>query len=593
MTGILLFTAGTPVITAQDHGQTSSAPGKMLSLTSDPIENSSTDPGTGSGASMDNSAAQVDALPGDVNAAVSDDSHIADKQAGHSPKGGMGLSASSVGKVPVKGKRSHDADHGASVHGSSDMSEDSHGHDAGHGDDHGHHGTSLGEKLPLWSAIPFAGILLSIAILPLVAPTFWHHHFGKISAFWGLLLAIPYLIFFKGQGFHDLLHILLIDYIPFIILLWGLYTAAGGIVVRGSLRGTPGVNLLILAIGTIIASWIGTTGAAMLLIRPLLRANQHRKTVMHSVVFFIFLVANIGGSLTPLGDPPLFLGFLHGVPFFWTTTHMFIPMCFVASILLILYFLIDTYFYRKEGFTEPPDDGEKEPLKLDGLHNLLFLGGIVGGVLMSGSVKWSSISVLGVPVELQNWGRDGIIVAMGILSLITTKKAFRKANGFTWFPIMEVAKLFAGIFITIVPALAILQAGEKGAMGAMIKAMSEPWHFYWITGLLSSFLDNAPTYLTFFNTALGKLGCVEQQVPGMLGYLGDHLVNSQFIRLLTAISCGAVFMGANTYIGNAPNFMVKSIAEENKIKMPSFFGYMFWSVGILVPLFVVVTFVFF
>jgi len=455
------------------------------------------------------------------------------------------------------------------------------------------HGAGLGAKLPLWSAIPFAGILLSIAIFPLAAPTLWHHHFGKIAAGWALLLAVPYLFFFKGEAFHDLFHIMLIDYIPFIILLWGLFTAAGGIVVRGSMRGTPVVNTVMLVIGTIIASWIGTTGAAMLLIRPLIRANKHRKHIAHTVIFFIFLVANIGGSLTPLGDPPLFLGFLHGVPFFWTTTHLFLPLVFMSICLLMIYFLLDSYYYRKEGDMPAPDDGSQTPIRLDGLVNLLFLGGILVAVLMSGSVKMGSVSVLGVHVKFQNWARDGLILLMGILSLIFTKNEFREANSFNWFPILEVAKLFAGIFITIVPALAILNAGTHGAMGSLIRTMNEPWHFFWVTGTLSSFLDNAPTYLTFFNTALGKLAKLESEVPAMLGYVNQHLSNPEFIRLLKAISCGAVFMGANTYIGNAPNFMVKSIAEENGIKMPSFFGYMFWSVGFLVPLFFLVTLIFF
>ncbi len=486
---------------------------------------------------------------------------------------------------------SHDM--AADTHTGHAEQKDTHDDHSGHGDGHDSHGPSLGEILPVWSAIPFAGILLSIALFPLLAPTFWHHHFGKISAFWALLLAIPYLAIFKGQGFHDILHIILVDYIPFIILLWGLYTAAGGIVIRGSLRGTAAVNTMILLIGTLIASWVGTTGAAMLLIRPLLRANAHRKHVTHSVVFFIFLVANIGGSLTPLGDPPLFLGFLHGVPFFWTTGALIKQMWFVAAILLVVYYILDTILLKKENLTEAPDDGSKEPLGVDGLINLVFLGGIVAAVLMSGSVKMGEINVLGVHVGIQNWTRDILIVVMGLLSLAFTKKVFRKANGFTWFPIMEVAMLFAGIFVTIVPALAILQAGDKGALRAMIQAMETPVHFFWVTGALSSFLDNAPTYLTFFNTALGKLGQVEAEVPGMLGYAAENLINERFIKLLTAISCGAVFMGANTYIGNAPNFMVKSIAEENNIKMPSFFGYMLWSVGILVPLFVIVTFVFF
>ncbi len=480
-------------------------------------------------------------------------------------------------------------DHSAPVHDSnashSSIQSESHHTDSSHN-------VNLGETLPVWSIIPFAGILLSIAIFPLIAPTFWHHHFGKVSALWALLLAIPYIIAFKSVGFHALLHILLVDYIPFIILLWGLYTTAGGIVVRGSLRGTPLVNTTMLMIGTIIASWVGTTGAAMLMIRPLIRANQHRKNITHSIIFFIFLVANIGGCLTPLGDPPLFLGFLHGVPFFWTTLQLIPQFLFMSIALLIVYFLIDSYFYKKES-VKASDDGANTPLAIDGLVNLLFLAGIVGSVLMSGSVKMAAFNVFGIHMELQNCLRDLLILSMGGLSLIFTQKEFRSANGFTWYPILEVAKLFAGIFITIVPALAILQAGEKGALGILIQAMQTPAHYFWVAGALSSFLDNAPTYLTFFNTALGKLGKLEQDVPGMLGYLSPTLIHDEFIRLLTAVSCGAVFMGANTYIGNAPNFMVKSIAEENRIKMPSFFGYMLWSIGILIPLFIVTTVLFF
>jgi len=458
---------------------------------------------------------------------------------------------------------------------------------------HAAHG--LGSILPIWSVIPFAGILLSIALIPLFAPAFWHKNFGKVSLFWALLLAIPYLTVFKSQGFHALFHILLLDYIPFIILLWGLYTVTSGILLRGNLRGTPGVNTLILLIGTLIASWVGTTGAAMLLIRPLLRANKHRRHVTHSVVFFIFLVANIGGCLTPLGDPPLFLGFLHGVAFFWTTINLLPEMILLSSLVLIIYFFLDSYFFRKENkkMQRAMTRSIHKSIHLDGMINLLFLAGIISAVLMSGSLHLSKITVLGVSVELQNWLRDGIILAMGLLSLSFTPKTIHKSNQFTWFPIAEVAKLFVGIFITIVPALAILKAGENGALAPLLNVMSKPWHFFWVTGMLSSFLDNAPTYLTFLNTALGKFGGPDAHVPELLGLVSDKLGNEQFIKLLKAISCGAVFMGANTYIGNAPNFMVKSIAEENKIKMPSFFGYMAWSCSILLPLFVVVTFSFF
>ena len=466
--------------------------------------------------------------------------------------------------------------------------DDAHGGDAHHG-----HGVD-GAKLPIWSIIPFVGILLSIAIFPLVLDShFLVHHGGKMSLVWALAFAIPYLIAFQGEAFYDILHIYLIDYIPFIILLWGLFTVAGGILVRGTLRGTPMVNTLLLLIGTAIASWVGTTGASMLLIRPLIRANAYRKSKVHLVIFFIFLVSNIGGSLTPLGDPPLFLGFLHNVPFFWTTTALFPHMLFISVILIVLFFVLDTFMFKREGGVVP-DDGTSEPIRVDGLFNLVFLLGIVAAVLMSGSFKWDEVNIFGVHVYWQNIARDVLIVIMGLLSLRFTPFSgeLRQANEFSWEPIEEVAKVFAGIFMTIIPALAILKAGENGALRGLIGAIKEPMHYFWITGILSSFLDNAPTYLTFFNTALGKLHLTEAVIPEILsGQLTgpEHL---EFVKLLTAISVGAVFMGANTYIGNAPNFMVKAIAEQSGIRMPSFFGYMLWSVVILVPLFVIVTLVF-
>ena len=275
--------------------------------------------------------------------------------------------------------------------------------DDAHGDEAAHHSGGVdGAKLPLWSMIPFVGILLSIAILPLVFDShFLVHHGGKMSLAWALTFAIPYLIFFKGEAFYDILHIYLIDYIPFIILLWGLFTVAGGILVRGTLRGTPLVNTVLLLIGTMIASWVGTTGASMLLIRPLIRANEYRKSKVHLVVFFIFLVSNIGGSLTPLGDPPLFLGFLHGVPFFWTTTALLPHMIFISILLIVLFFIVDTFMFKREGGVVP-DDGTSEPIRVDGLFNLVFLLGIVGAVLMSGSYKWGEVNILGVHVYWQN-----------------------------------------------------------------------------------------------------------------------------------------------------------------------------------------------
>ena len=463
-----------------------------------------------------------------------------------------------------------------------------------HSDAHGDHGPGLGTRLPLWSAIPFAGILLSIAIFPLVAPHFWHHHFPKISALWALIFAVPFLIAFKAEAVQSILHIYLIDYIPFIVLLWALFTISGGIYVGGSLRGSPKVNLILLLIGTILASWIGTTGAAMVMIRPLLRANAWRRYKVHVIVFFIFLVANIGGSLTPLGDPPLFLGFLHGVPFFWVTTALLPHMLTVVAILLGVFFAVDSYWFRRED-TEAPDDGKGEGIRIEGLHNLIFLLGVMAGVIFSGSVKLTSLPVYGhVHVELQNVLKDLFLILMGVLSLRTTTKIIREKNEFSWFPIQEVAYLFAGIFMTIIPALAILQVGPQGALAGLIEFVKTPVHYFWVTGGLSSFLDNAPTYLTFFNTALGALGMPESAVPGMLGCLDESLKHPEFIHDLTAISAGAVFMGAMTYIGNAPNFMVKSIAEEAGIPMPSFFGYMLkYSLPILVPAFVIVTFIFF
>ena len=442
-----------------------------------------------------------------------------------------------------------------------------------------------GENLAIFWVLPFVGILLSIAIFPLVAEHFWHHNFGKISLFWALLLILPF-TFAQGLQItiYELLHVGLLEYVPFIILLLALFTISGGVQLKGSLVGTPILNTIIIFIGTVLASWMGTTGAAMLLIRPIIRANQNRKNKVHIIVFFIFLVANIGGSLTPLGDPPLFLGFLKGVDFFWTTTAMFFPMLFMVVALLIIFYGVDTYFYR----SEPPlenNSNENEKLGLEGSFNLLLLAGVVGGVLLSGFWKpHIHVNVYHVHVELQNIVRDILLLTLTYVSWTLTPKTIREANEYTWFPIVEVGKLFAGIFVTIIPAIAILKAGTNGALSSVVSSVSnesgEPinYMYFWLTGILSSFLDNAPTYLVFFNTAGGD--------PSIL--MGD------MYNTLLAISAGAVFMGANSYIGNAPNFMVKSIAESSNINMPSFFGYIIkWSLPILVPLFILVTWIFF
>jgi len=460
---------------------------------------------------------------------------------------------------------------------------------AGHSHEGGSEHINLGEILSLYSTIPFIGILLSIALLPLFVPGFWHHHFGKVSAFWAIAIAIPLLVAHKGVALHSFLHILIADYVPFIILLWGLFTISGGILLRGSLRGTPLVNTIIIVIGTVLASWMGTTGAAMLLIRPFLRANNYRKNRAFMVVFFIFLVANIGGALTPVGDPPLFLGFLHGVPFFWTF-HILPHMVLTAVILLAIYFLLDLYYYRKEGHTASGqiDEGEKVPLRLVGSYNFIFLAGVVGSVIFSGLVNWGEVTTLGVARNVQEWVRDGFIILMGVFSLVFTSSQIREDNEFTWFPIKEVAYLFAGIFVTMTPCLFLLLAGSKGSLGFIVGAVKEPVHYFWITGALSSFLDNAPTYLTFFTSALGKF------YAGMPEGLAVSRLIAENPIYLMAISAGAVFFGANTYIGNAPNFMVRSIAEEAGTPMPSFFGYMLkYSIVFLVPVFIVVTLIFF
>ncbi|MGD8344641.1 MAG: sodium:proton antiporter [Desulfobacterales bacterium] len=473
---------------------------------------------------------------------------------------------------------------------SSSTHQDSHNASAAHQAADAHHGAgheNIGKFLPLWSCIPFACILLSIALFPLILPDFWHHHFGKISGFWALMLAVPFLIAFKGAALYEILHIILADYVPFIILLWSLYTVSGGILLRGTLRGTPMVNVIILIIGTLLASWMGTTGAAMLLIRPFLRANNYRKNRTFMVVFFIFLVANVGGSLTPLGDPPLFLGFLHGVSFFWT--FKILPhMLLVVIILLVIYFILDTYYYRKEAVCPPEAEDVDEPLKLEGTYNFIFLAGIVGSVLMSGIVDWGEVNTLGIHRAVQDWVRDGLLIVMGVLSLIATPIKLRDDNDFTWFPIIEVAFLFIGIFITMIPCLLILKAGSEGALAFLVDGVTQPTHYFWVTGGLSAFLDNAPTYLTFFNSALGAF------YPGASEAQAVPLLMTENAVYLKAISAGAVFFGACSYIGNAPNFMVRSISEEAGTPMPSFFGYIIkYSLVFLIPTFVIVTFVFF
>ncbi|MBP7605645.1 MAG: sodium:proton antiporter [Giesbergeria sp.] len=443
-----------------------------------------------------------------------------------------------------------------------------------------------GAALSLWWGVPFAGVLLSIAVMPLVAPIFWHHHFGKVTAAWSLAFLLPFaMVFGPGLATASFVHALLAEYIPFVILLTALFTVAGGIYIRGNLHGTPALNTTILAIGAVLASFMGTTGASMLLIRPLIRANDNRKHTAHVVVFFIFIVSNVGGSLTPLGDPPLFLGFLKGVDFFWTVRHIFSETLFMLAVLLVLFFVLDSWYYRSREEVLPRDPTpDTRSIGFDGKINFALLGAVIALVLLSGFWKSPvSFNLAGTDVGLPGIARDVGLVVVALLSLALTPRKVHEDNQFGWGPMQEVAKLFAGIFLTIVPVIAMLKAGVNGPFGAIVSAVTrpdgspDPAMYFWATGILSSFLDNAPTYLVFFNTAGGD--------PAVL--------MTALAPTLAAISAGAVFMGANTYIGNAPNLMVKAIAEDRGVNMPSFFGYMLWSVGILVPLFVLMTFIWF
>ena len=442
-----------------------------------------------------------------------------------------------------------------------------------------------GSQLTAIWAVPFIGLLLSIALLPLLTPQFWHHHFGKIAACWALAFLLPFaLIFGPTAAAAGLVHALLAEYIPFIVLLTALFTVSGGIYIRGNLHGSPALNTGILAIGTVLASFMGTTGASMLLIRPLIRANDNRKSQAHIVVFFIFLVSNIGGALTPLGDPPLFLGFLKGVTFFWTVTTLLPETLFLIISLLVIFYVIDSWYYKREGVLPADPTPDTQRLGFDGKANFALIAVIMALVLMSGLWKPGvNFDIMGTVVGLPGILRDVGLVAVTLLSLRITAAGVHQCNHFSWAPMQEVAKLFIGIFLTIIPVIAMLRAGLDGPFAAIVQAVTgpdgqpDPARYFWATGILSGFLDNAPTYLVFFNMAGGDV----------------KVLMTTLASTLAAVSAGAVFMGALSYIGNAPNLMVKAVAEDRGVKMPSFFGYVGWSFTILLPLFVVVTLVWF
>ncbi len=443
-----------------------------------------------------------------------------------------------------------------------------------------------GEAMSLLWALPFVGILLSIATGPVLFPHVWEHHYGKFALFWGLAAAVPmFLAFGGGAALAAISHTMLLEYVSFIILLFGLFTISGGILVAGNIHGTPLVNAGILTVGAFLASIVGTTGASMILIRPIIRANDNRPFNAHVVIFFIFLVSNIGGSLTPLGDPPLFVGFLRGVDFFWTTTHLLPEMLLVGGIVLAAFLVLDTYLHRREeGLPKIKDPTPDSAVRIMGLVNIPLLAGVIGAILLSAMWKPGiEFVVFDAHVELQNVVRDMIIILLAIASLRLTPREYRRANGFGWGPILEVAKLFACIFICIIPVIAILKAGMSGALAPLVALVTGPdgqpndLAYFWMTGVLSSFLDNAPTYIVFFELAGGD----------------PQTLMTSLATTLAAISAGAVFMGANTYIGNAPNFMVYAIARERGVAMPSFFGYMLWSGAVLIPTFLIAGWVFF
>ena len=436
----------------------------------------------------------------------------------------------------------------------------------------------------LW-VLPFAGILLTIALGPLAFARLWHRHYGKVVFVWAALTLAPMAALFGTDvAAGALSHAILGDYLGFIAVLFALYVVAGGILLTGTLRGTPLVNGLILAFGALIASVVGTTGAAMILIRPLIRANASRLNNVHVVVFFIFLVGNIGGALSPLGDPPLFIGFLNGVDFFWPAQHLWRPTLFAAACVLAVFVVLDVWCYFRDRRAAPVGEpAEHAPLRLHGTVNLLLLALIIAAVI--DSALWRpgiGFTVFGTRLELQDLVRDALLILAALASLWLTPTRQRDANGFTFEPILEVALLFAGIFICAVPVQAMLDAGHDGGFAWLLSAVTRhdgtPHQvaYFWLTGILSAILDNAPTYLVFFKLAGGN-------ASELMGKLAPALA---------AMSMGAVYMGALTYIGNAPNFMICAIATERGVKMPSFFGYMIWSIGVLVPVFAAVTYFF-
>jgi Na+/H+ antiporter NhaD/arsenite permease-like protein len=442
-----------------------------------------------------------------------------------------------------------------------------------------------GAGLSLPWALPFVGILLTIALGPTLSPRLWSRHHGKMAVGWAAVTLVAiWLHAGAGVALDAFLHALLTDYLSFIVLLFALYVVSGGLLVTGNLRGTPQINAGMLFVGTLLASFVGTTGAAMILIRPLIRANEHRRHKTHVFIFAIFLMANIGGSLTALGNPPLFVGFLHGVDFFWTMQHLLSATSLIAGLVLAIFIGVDAWLYRRE---QPHDPSHQRVsatvVSIRGWINVPLIAAIIAAILLA--VTWRPgivLAVGGSELQLQNLLRDAILIGIAVASLKLTPVEHRAANGFSFAPIKEVGKLFAGIFICIIPVLAMLKAGQHGSFAWLLALTADgdrphDLAYFWLSGTLSAFLDNAPTYLVFFELAGGDA----QQLMGALA------------GTLAAISLGASCMGALTYIGNAPNLMIYAIVTDRGIAMPSFFGFMAWSASVLLPVFAVVGWLYF
>jgi Na+/H+ antiporter NhaD/arsenite permease-like protein len=429
----------------------------------------------------------------------------------------------------------------------------------------------------LESGLPFVGMLLSIAVLPIVAPRFWHRRMGFVAFAWSAVLLVQQsVVLGAGAAAASAWHAILIEYLPFVTLLLALYTAGGGVLLRGGPAGTPHGNTAMLALGLVMGAVMGTTGASMVLIHPLLHANAHRRRKLHLVLFLIVLVAN--ASITPLGNPPLYIGLLHGVPFFWPIRHLFSQLLVVILLLLSAFYLID----RRIAATEPPPP-ERQRFRVRGWWNIALILVVVVIVLLQGSAQLGQVVLGGQPVGIAHIAGILILVAVTVVSVRITPRAIRQANDFTWHPMAEVAMLFAAIFVTIAPVVDMLQAGLDGPLAPLLAFTRDseghpaPLAYFWLTGILSAFLDNAPTYLVFFELAGIR--------PASLG--GPDGV------ILMAISAGAVFFGGLTYIGNAPNMMLRAIASHRGVRMPGFFTFMLLSSCLLLPVLLLVSLLFF